>query len=142
MDNATDEARITTAPEEGGKGAARKVFMANLLSALWPVLLVGAATLYLQAKIDAAAVELAERPRLIVVDDIALMEEAMEEGAKGSAEDLKRSFRGKLTSLMDDNTVVVSRYAVLAVSPGTLIESVPMKRDYAPPPKAAAGERE
>lgn len=141
MDNVNEQAPPTAAADDSQAATGRKAFVANLLSALWPVLLVGAATLYLQAKLDAAAAEVAERPRVIVVDDIALMEEAMAEGAKGSAEDLKQAFRGKLTSLMDDNTVVVSRYAVLAVSPGTLIDSVPVKRDYAPP-AVAAGDRE
>ena len=69
MENVNDQAPPTAAADDSQAATGRKAFMANLLSALWPVVLVGAATLYLQAKLDAAAAEVAERPRVIVVDE-------------------------------------------------------------------------
>lgn len=121
---------------------ANRGLLAVLLPVLWPVALVGAATLYLQDKMDAAAADAAaaqaSRPRMVVVDEIALMEEAMKEGATGSADAVREAYRQKLRALMDGNTIVVSRYSVLSVDPGLLVNSVPMKRDYAPVAPAAA----
>lgn len=139
---ATSSPTATELPAAVPVEPASRSFLSMLLPALWPVALVGAATLYLQDKMDAAAADSAAaqaaRPRMVVVDEIALMEEAMKEGATGSADAVREAYRQKLRALMDGNTIVVSRYSVLAVDPGLLVSSVPMKRDYAPVAPAAA----
>lgn len=141
MDDVNAQAPAVDTPSPADAPASRGLF-SLLFPALWPVALVGAATLYLQAKMDAAAADAAalqaSRPRLVVVDEIALMEEAMKEGATGSADAVRDAYRQKLRAVMDGNTIIVSRYSVLAVDPGLLLNSIPMRRDYQALPAAPA----
>lgn len=141
MDNVNAQTPAAEQPAAVDAAPSRGLF-SLLFPALWPVVLVGAATLYLQAKMDAAAADAAamqaSRPRVVVVDEIALMEEAMKEGATGSADAVRDAYRQKLRAVMDGNTIIVSRYSVLAVDPELLLSSIPMRRDYQAVPAAQA----
>lgn len=84
---------------------------------LWPVLLVGLGVMYLQHRSsERLSALLVDYPKVLVVDEIKMMERAIARGADpNSFTEVESGVRAELAALAGNDTIILPRQVVTAV---------------------------